>query len=359
MRSRSIEADAVDDIREQTIDYIKILHEICLGRWNQQDEKTSGDSEALIQSADGFIVQLVNCIDESFDYPVVTRVYPDLGLDVNMLSVSMATIFQILKQHPKSSNQLSMGSVEAVFKTCLSRLVDSRLTSDVINFSEESYKVTCNITKGLNMIALKLASEANNGTVICALLRVLLSCALFEVDIATSQPCSRLLLHVLSDEVSKASPFTLPSVDIRKVLLELHDFYNKHPLTQVEEDRPFRGAKTVLNELVKVHGAKTIVNILQELDLPSQSFVFKLTSKLGHLSAPEINPELSSKLVAIIDEITSARDKLVPIRQLHALKTKHPELDVYSYLHRTSSTFRRFVLDILTKLGRFVSFNDG
>jgi hypothetical protein len=55
--------------------------------------------------------------------------------------------------------------------------------------------------------------------------------------------------------------------------MELNNFYEKFPLShvEVEDNRPFRGAKTVLNELVKALSAKSIITYLQELDLNSNS----------------------------------------------------------------------------------------
>jgi len=55
-------------------------------------------------------------------------------------------------------------------------------------------------------------------------------------------------------------------------------------------------------------------------------------------------------MVAIIDNITSARDKSVPIKKLHDLIKENPDIDVHQYLQRISSAFRKFVLDALSKL---------
>ena len=52
----------------------------------------------------------------------------------------------------------------------------------------------------------------------------------------------------------------------------------------------------------------------------------------------------------IIDDITSARDKSVPIKKLHDLILANPDIDVHAYLQRISSAFRKFVIDALTKL---------
>lgn len=54
--------------------------------------------------------------------------------------------------------------------------------------------------------------------------------------------------------------------------------------------------------------------------------------------------------MAIIDDITNSRDKLGPIRRLHALSKANPTVDVTEYLQKVSNVFRKFVLDTLKKL---------
>ncbi len=74
------------------------------------------------------------------------------------------------------------------------------------------------------------------------------------------------------------------------------------------------------------------------------------TAPSSEVTKPSVSPELHALLVSIIEDITSARDKMGPIRKLHVLIKKNPSLDVSLYLQRISSVFRKFVLDTLTKL---------
>jgi hypothetical protein len=97
----------------------------------------------------------------------------------------------------------------------------------------------------------------------------------------------------------------------------------------------------------------------------------RLTAKLGYnknddkneVSAPsqeevssnasgnsDISPELHASLVNVIDELTNSRDKIGPIKKLYFLTQSSPALDVSLYLQRTSSVFRKYVLDTLQEM---------
>ena len=141
----------------------------------------------------------------------------------------MATLYQLLKV-PALSSKLSLDCVEFVLTNMFTKLIDERLTSQSIEYSDDLFQMVTNLTKGVNMIALKLTNELSNSVVICVLLRISLQCALFnssgvqfavpvtqsKVPSACAQPISRLLLHTLSDEVSQDHPFSPPGFDIHR-----------------------------------------------------------------------------------------------------------------------------------------------
>jgi hypothetical protein len=368
--------------REEIMDYIKILHEMSLGQWY----KSGGKADTNQMPADViecFIIRLTKCISIGFEKPSYSysKIYSDIPIDVNFLSIALATLFQILKniknENILKNNKLSFFTNYFVLKTVLGKLIDDRLVKLPESLSPDSAKMVENISKGLNMIALIICNEnefTTNASNIRCLLRILLECALSEQNLAmgvaddkqrylppnASQPSSRLLLHILSNEVSQNEPFQDSSFDMKAVLLELHEFYIKHPLLHVENDRPFRCAKTVLNEIVKSVNTSIILGYLNELGIPNSSFIYKLTGKLGQnhvqytdrnqASSPTIAPELNEKILRIMDEITSAQNKMEPIQKLHELKLRNPELELSPYLQRISSAFRRFVTDTLNKL---------
>lgn len=151
------------------------------------------------------------------------------------------------------TNKLSFAIIKDITRICLICLVDTRLNEQMDNLCLESKDVITNMIKGLNMIILRLASGVSNGIILRVMLQLLLACT-NTIDVMShklSQPCLRLLLHVLSDESNQPNPFTMPSVNSYELMNELHDFYSKHPihLQEQDNDQPFRGAKTVLHEV--------------------------------------------------------------------------------------------------------------
>ena len=53
-----------------------------------------------------------------------------------------------------------------------------------------------------------------------------------------------------------------------------------------------------------------MLTLLQATTIPQNAFIFILTSRLGNVTISETNTELHGKLVAVIENITSARDKV-------------------------------------------------
>jgi hypothetical protein len=53
-----------------------------------------------------------------------------------------------------------------------------------------------------------------------------------------------------------------------------------------------------------------VLTLLQSTTIPANAFIFILTSRLGNVTISETNTELHGKLVAVIENITSARDKV-------------------------------------------------
>lgn len=107
----------------------------------------------------------------------------------------------------------------------------------------------------------------------------------------------------------------------------IHQFFTRHP-TSTSNDTPFRTVKTVLNEIVASKGGHAVLAVLRETAIPQTAFVYLLTCRLGHVSMVVEPPQgdLNARIVATIDDITSSRDKLAAIKELHRLKAAHPQV---------------------------------
>jgi hypothetical protein len=113
--------------------------------------------------------------------------------------------------------------------------------------------------------------------------------------------------------------------------------------------------QAVLSEMIKAIGGDVVVKLLISMQISPSALIFRLTCTISGIALPSSpsdneNDGLHAQLVAIIEDITSARDKMIPIRQLHAIQRQYPSTDIHQYLQKISAAFRRFVLDTLVKL---------
>ena len=393
--------DELQALCDEAKDYLKMLHSIVSGEWSKETPLPA-DERALHRRAEGLCRRLVSCVSLSFNKPTTATATPTslFGIDVSMVAVALATLFAMVRR-PDLSQGVPLVTLESVFQECLRRIVDPRLSSAVTAASpasQESSKETAQqVVRALNIVLLKLASEAPTGRVVCALVHVLLLCVpASEIDpaararfgevlpAASTKPASRLLLRVLAEESKRSRPFADPATfgsdrDAYQVLASAHDFLALQPSVGTVDETPATTVRAVLSEMVKALGGVRVMSMLLELQLPTNAVVVRIVSRIANLPVPILNAaavagsvsgagagspgatgrtthdaaqsqELAMTLTALIDEITSARDKMAPIRRLHALKKQHPALDVQPFLQTISAAFRRFVLDSLSKL---------
>jgi hypothetical protein len=127
----------------------------------------------------------------------------------------------------------------------------------------------------------------------------------------------------------------------------------------------FNATKTVLGEIIKVHGLGPVITMLEAKAIPKSAIIYKVcylsdngddvsedgAASVAAAAAAALAEEIQQEITIIIKEITTARDKTSAIKKLHALKQKYPSLDIHEPLQTVSSALRRFVTDTLTKLG--------
>lgn len=345
-----------DILLEEAKDYLKIFHSILNNEWTV--EKNPEDDKLLLKYCEPITNQVLLCISRSFDIPPSTPKCSgiNIGIDVSLVAISLSILFSVVK-NVELVDSLSETCIFNIFYRCLSHICDPRITN--CNSDTESIETCQQIVRAFNMTIVKLAYEANTSVVLCQLLQVMFLClpesevshekGFKSLPTSSTKPTSRLIVKILTDEANKISPYSDNSFNLKKLLLAIHNFFSKHP-ANTSDDTPFRTAKTVLNEIIKSIGGYKVISLLQETSISSNAFIYLLTSRLGNVSISETNTELHGKLVAIIDNITSARDKVSAIKELHRIKKNNPNLDINLYLHKISSAFRRFVLDTLTKL---------
>lgn len=337
-----------DPVHEQAVDYIKILHSIVTGEWIK--EKLPEDDALLRAHSNALTSRMVACLGRAFDKPVLMNMGSTgshLNFDFDLASCAISALYMMIKRSD-IVQQLQSQTILSIFRECFRRLVDDRIT----NTEDEA---AVQMVRALNLILFKLAAELGAGNALVALLDVVGSCKenseSMHLPVVCAKPTSRLLQHILTEEVKRPQPFTVPSADPALLLNKLHDFFgsyaNAAPNGEAEE-LAFSCGKTVLSEMIKAHSVKTILALASSAGIVSSSALVKLTAKMGGVLV-ETDPELQRRVVSLIDDITTARDKTAPIRQLHQLKKQHPDLDINQYLQRISPVFRRFVLDTVSR----------
>ena len=369
----SSERSSDDSVQKSVVtatDHLKMLHKMIDAE--KQPEPGKETYEILQRHAPALISKLNGCIDFGFQFkssnPIDSKELSDL-VDVSFISVSLTCMFALLECRDLL-RYLNESKVTEMLSTGIRWLVDTRFFPS--EGSSLAPKVEQDLSQALNAFLIKIGSSRpfKNGVVICSIIDVLSECVEEKPQVdnslpsACAKPLSRLLLKVLSNEASRGSTkaFHLPNVDTMRVMSVLHSFFNSHPSTVPNNDIPYCCAKTVLGQLIEALGSSEIDRLCAVLKIPQTAFVYQLSKRLAPDSedtdsgkqgsiALHSSPTLLPELVKMIETITSARDKGAAIGQLRrVLKKDYPEVDIAEYLQHTSSYFRNFVLDTLTKL---------
>jgi hypothetical protein len=181
-------------IHDEAKDYIKILHSILIGEWSTEQQLPE-DCLALQNHSQALASRLASCISRSFNHPngciSDDPNTPNINIDVSLVSVSLATLFAMVKRSDIST-KFTQKSLFVVFYEILRHIVDDRLTTPN-NQQEDAIKAIQEISRALNMIVIKLASEAKTGIVLASLIEVLYLC------IATPECASNLLSTFVED----------------------------------------------------------------------------------------------------------------------------------------------------------------
>jgi hypothetical protein len=240
---------------------------------------------------------LLRCIALSFDGAGLTSrpesavpVASAIDIDVSLVSVSLATLYDLLCQPGVVRDLSNVMLVDIIAETVLA-ISDDKLVRGLASESAHVKEACEQVQRVLLLIAAKIAEEAGTIRAVVAVVQALFQC-IAEVNHASvgdcsvtrralpkrcTKPLSKLLLRVLSDESSRPRPFDQPESDMAFLLKALHRFFSSHPTEPPSDDTPFCAAKTVLVQLVKHLGAASVLLTLQQvLGVPPSSFICRL-----------------------------------------------------------------------------------
>lgn len=360
---------ASDDVQQDCKDSLKVLHNIVKGDWTA--EKLPIDDIMLQARSERLIVLTARCIARAFEIPAMeSATSPPAnsipGVDVSLLSISISLLYS-LACNAEVTFALSEEALFSVLHEALHRIGDPKITQvalrpDTVG-SAEAKETAAQFLRALNSTVLKLAAHSCAGPVLQAMLRIMFCCIpaaelpRYEdhkpLPITSTKAASRLVIQILSEHGNKETAYGEPEVNLRQLLEAIHHFFTRHP-TSTSNDTPFRTVKTILNEIVLVRGGHCVLGVLQETAIPQTAFIYLLTCRLGNVQIPQsqaqLDGDLNAKIVAVIDDITSSRDKLGAIKELHRIKQANPQVDINLYLLKISTAFRKYVLNTLAKL---------
>ena len=389
----------------EAMDYIKMLLCIASGEWSADAAGAQEDAPMLLSRMDGLTRRLLRCVGRAFErVSVVTQPQPDsaLGVDVPLLCGAVNALLSLMLT-PGGPEALSNDVLFDLMHQLLHRIADVRITNPSASSSlsnafdalrrdsaecgddQELRTTAAQFEDGISRILDHVASNcpARRGPVLCVLVRVMFCCLppaqvrisflrnYLPLPAASTKIASRLVQNVLANERKQDEPYCAPRVDLSDLLEAMHDFFTgfetpselpvsdtggSHSKQQgkiVQDEgsvRAMRTVKTVLEEVVRHRGGEVVLHQLEAMGVPHSDgmYLYCCRSSSQHMDVEDAS--LHAQLNALVQEISSARDKLTPIRELHRIKRTHPHLDVNVYLQKISTAFRRYVLNSLARL---------
>eukprot|EP00118_Oscarella_pearsei_P028343 m.1928 g.1928 ORF g.1928 m.1928 type:complete len:2015 (+) comp8067_c0_seq1:84-6128(+) len=274
---------------------------------------------------------------------------------------------------------MSRGVVRDLLRTLLNIILDDRVLL---------LKDSAQIHRNVNAIVLQIVANSDPTNCFGGLLQLL-------SEMSRSDGGSPKLLQLIMKciwRLTKSLPKVFADLNISQVLFDCHSFLSRHPpsaWTVGQEDTPLRTVKTLLYTLAKTKKGK----LLDHMDLiPNATesecykYVVKTLQKLQELPAKftstgkeeshqqeevesevvspvlvkgqdgggaesplqkrrrdKITPQSNRRLSEIFTKISSSENTIEGLDELHAFLQKHPEVDIKSFLERTSAFYQGYI----------------
>ena len=322
-------------LHEDAKDYMRMLQSNVKGTWHKNEDSIREDMEIIAKQANPLTRRVCLCIMHAFSPPVVyDKVNGNYEVDVTLASAALATLYAFVEKM-MYVQRYTVHTMTEVIAVCARSIVDERLhRKHSIDSVNDAHKL---IIRAINLILLKFTETANAGLLFCALLRVFTLCIpemdrsndtidaglLLNLPPESTKVVVRLFVRLLNMELKSSAPFSLPSVSLPRILHALNDFFTCHPI-KFEDDTPFCAAKTLVAQVVSALGADSVLKIMRTQNISQDNFLTKMVARLGGvelvqaprqiladvLPSSSASEALNSELGAIIDEITSAKDKV-------------------------------------------------
>lgn len=324
-------------LHEDAKDYVKMLLSNVKGTWHRDEMNSCEDMENIATQINPLVRRILLCIQLAFAAPPhLSGAY--LTIDVTLASAAVSTLYAFVEK-TIFVQRFSEQTVSEVAAVIASALVDKRLYQKTNEASQDACKL---LERGLNLVLLKLSETANRGIFICVLLRLFTqslmdkgrvgdaATLLTAVSSESSKVLMRLIMRLSDLESKSGAPFCPPSVDVSKMLFALHAFFATAS-NELSDETLFRVGKSIVVRLVQASNASSVLKILKANKLGIDCLLAQMVARIGGIdfSSPSIYaPQLllpssgrssssspvgevmNGELGGIIDEITSAKDKV-------------------------------------------------
>jgi hypothetical protein len=315
------------DVLEEAKDYIKMFHAIVTGEWSQ--ESNQEDDVLLYESVEPILERIIRCLPKAFENKANLENKKESrghGMDVSMIAVIVATIFAVTKRQDLLS-LLNPILLREIFKELFTRLIDERLilADETEKGKSKGNETIQQVSKALNTVLLKLASNASKEIVLPCLIELLGLCASeSSFPKACAKPLSRLLRRIVTGNNTKTSESLnlLGHIDnvTKNIAHAIHEFLTACPKAiqtnsnvnnsnLSPEDVAYVSVKFIISEIAKAMGGSGLIQLLQEANIPPSAALYTLCYRITKLSPPSESEDIQHQLQEIIQQIVSSRDK--------------------------------------------------
>ncbi|XP_038725142.1 protein MOR1-like isoform X2 [Tripterygium wilfordii] len=357
---------------EQSVEGMKVVcHELAQAT---SDPEGSAMAE-LARDADRLVSCLADKVSKTFDFSLT-------GASSRSCKYVLNTLMQTF-QNKRLAHAVKEHTVDSLITELLLWLLDER----VPHMDDGSQ-----LLKALNVLMLKILDNADRTSSFAVLINLLRpldpsrwpSPASNETLVARNQKFSDLVVKCLI-KLTKVLQSTIYDVDLDRILQSIHVYLQELGMEEIRrragaDDKPLRMVKTVLHELVKLHGAaikghlsmvpidmkpQPIILAYIDLNLETLAAARMLTSSgpVGQThwgdSAAANNPattthsaesQLKQELAAIFKKIGDKQTCTIGLYELYRITQLYPKVDIFSQLQNASEAFRTYIRDGLAQM---------
>ncbi|KAI3495503.1 hypothetical protein L1887_37844 [Cichorium endivia] len=352
---------------EQSVEGMKVVcHELAAAT-NDPEGSLMDD---LAKDADKLVSCLAAKVAKTFDFSL-------MGASSRSCKYVLNTLMQTF-QNKRLAHAVNVTTLNNLITELLLWLLDER----VPRMDDGSQ-----LLKALNVLMLKILDNAERTSSFVVLIGLLKpldpsrwpSPPSNESFATRNSKFSELVVKCLI-KLTKVLQNTIYEVDLDRILQSIHVYLQDLGMEEIRsraraDDKPLRMVKTVLHELVKLHGTEIKGHLsMVPIDMEPQPIILAyIDLNLQTLAAARMltpagpvgqthwgdNPmpathstdaQLRQELSAIFKKIGDKQTCSVGLCELYRITQLHPKIDIFSQLQNASEAFRTYIRDGLAQI---------